>query len=88
MESFDELRHVVRILPLLDSFEEAKIHQGNCGGSAYSRSAVNVNVESKVVYHVVQVLSHHKETRTVFIFVVVKKWEAETPNVALLVGLL
>lgn len=44
MECFHKLGHIVRVLPLLDSFEQTKINQSHCWGSADSWAAMHIHI--------------------------------------------
>lgn len=71
MECFDELRHAVRILPLLHPLEEAEVDEHDSWRPADSRGAVDVHCEAHIVDHVVQMLRNHKQIGTIVVFVII-----------------
>ena len=71
VECLDKLGYVVRILPLLDSLEEAEVHHHDGRRATDTRRAMNVDRESLVVYHIVQMLRDHEQIGAVVIFVVI-----------------
>ena len=44
VKCFHELRYIVRVLPLLDSFEEAEVDEDDARCPTNSRRAMNINV--------------------------------------------
>jgi len=60
VKCFHELCHIVRILPLFDSFEEAEVDEDDARRPTNPRRTMNINIQAHIIDHIIQMLRNHK----------------------------